>query len=74
MNSSTIKCRLSVFAVLLTAALLGGYSAAGDHPKGSTGTVLHPSSAISVLQADGVAPVPPPPPPKQLSLAAASQS
>jgi hypothetical protein len=74
MNSSKINCRLSVLAVLLTAASLAGYSVAGDHPKGSTGAPLHPSGATSVLQADGVGPVPLPPPPKLQSSTASSQS
>jgi hypothetical protein len=65
---------LSVPAVLLTTSLLIGHSVAGDHPKGSTGAPLPLSGATSVLQADGVGPVPLPPPPKLPNSTASSKS
>ncbi len=72
MTFSKINGYFSVLAVLLTVALFVGYSAVGDHLKGSTKAPLGPSGATSVLQADGVGPVPIPPPPKQQSAAVAS--
>lgn len=74
MNSSRINCRSRVLAVFLTAALFVGYSAGGDHSNGFARLPLHPSGATSVLQADGVSPVPLPPPPKLQSSTASSQS
>lgn len=72
MNSSKINGYLSVLAVLLTAGLFVGYSMGGDHLKGSTGAPLGPGGPTSVLQADGVRPVPPPLPPTQQSPTASS--
>lgn len=74
MNSSKINCRLSVLGVLLAAVLFAGYSAGGDHSNGSARVPLHPSGATSVLQADGVRPVPPPPIPTLQTVTSSSQS
>jgi hypothetical protein len=73
MNSSKINGYLSLLAVLLTAGLFG-YSIGGDHLKGSTRAPLDPSGTSSIIQADGVRPVPPPTPPTQQSSTASSQS
>jgi hypothetical protein len=73
MNSSKINGYVSVLAVLLTAVLFG-YSNGGDHLKGSTRAPLGPGGPTSVLQADGVRPVPPPTPPTQQRATASSQS
>jgi len=74
MKLSKINCHLSVLAVLLTTALILGYSAGGDSSKGSTRAPLRPSGSASVLQADGVRPPPPPTPPSGQSTTASSQS
>jgi hypothetical protein len=74
MNSSKINGYVSVLAVLLTAGLLVGYSIGADHLNGSTRAPLGPGGPTSVLQADGVRPVPPPPPPTQQRAIASSQS
>lgn len=59
MKLSKINCHLSVLALLLTTALMLGYSAGSDSSKGSTRAPLRLSGAASVLQADGVRPPPP---------------
>lgn len=75
MKLSKINCHLSVLALLLTTALMLGYSAGSDSSKGSTRAPLRLSGAASVLQADGVRPPPPPTqPPSGQSTAASSQS
>jgi hypothetical protein len=74
MKLSKINCHFSVLAVLLTTALILGYSAGSDSSKGSTRAPLQPSGAASVLQADGVRPPPPPTLPSGQGTTASSQS
>ena len=69
MNSSKTNCRLSLLAMLLTAALFAGSSVGGEHLEGATRAPINPAGTTSILQADGIRPVPPPPPTQQISTA-----
>jgi len=75
MNSLRLNYHFTALALLLTGALLVGYSIGGDHSTGATRALFHPSDGTSILQADGVGPVPlPPPPPKLQTTTASSRS